>query len=65
MERRNEAARRMEDPANCVVECFVLGEGLMTALVRDDPKTSGEEANPKPIQRPEREASERVEDREG
>ena len=54
----------MKDPADGIVHEFRLGVGLVATLVGDDPNASGDKASPEGIQRPERELSGSVEDRE-
>ena len=43
----------MENPADSVVDCFRLGEGLMSTLVSDNPNAGGEQTCPEAVQRPE------------
>ena len=52
---------RVKDPANEVVHSFGLGEGLVAALMGNNPKTSGEKTNPKAVNSPESEAGKGVE----
>jgi hypothetical protein len=57
--------RRVEDPTDGVVDCLRLGKRLVTALVGDDPETSGEETGPEGIERPEGETCDGIEERMG
>jgi len=46
---------RMEDPANGVVNCLRFREGLVSALVRNDPEAGGYQSGTIAIECPERE----------
>lgn len=43
----------MEDPTDRVIEGLGRGEGLVAALVGDDPQSSGEEAGEEAVESPE------------
>lgn len=51
----------MEEPTDGVVDRLRLREGLVTALVSNDPEARGDEASSKGIQGPQREAQGGVE----
>lgn len=53
--------RGMQNPTNSVVQCFRLGERLVTALMRKHPNTSANKAIGKAVQRPQCKTRERVE----
>lgn len=50
----------MKDPSDGVVDELGLGEGLMTTLVGNNPKTSGKKSCRKAVQSPESKAGDRV-----
>jgi hypothetical protein len=55
----------MENPANCVVDGLGLREGLVTALVSNNPDTSGEQASEEGVESPQRDPCNGVESRVG
>lgn len=61
MYKRNEDSRRVKNPADSVVNSFGLGERLVTALVSDNPKTSGYKTGGKAVEGPQSELGEGVE----
>jgi hypothetical protein len=51
---------RVQDPADKVVYYFIVGEGLMTTFVGNDPQARGKKAGCKAVQRPDSKTGERV-----
>jgi hypothetical protein len=52
---------RVEDPADQVVECFIVGERLMATFMGNDPQACSEKACGKAVEGPDSETGERVE----